>query len=67
MSVRENEVRLGKDGEIKTVTMRHPPKVGGTLVVEGEEWLVLSISYEIPFRAGRQAVSFVVPNKQETA
>lgn len=66
MRTRENEVRLGKDGEFRTVSMRHAPRVGKTLIVEGEEWLVLSVSYEIPFRMDA-ALSFVVQNQRESA
>ena len=46
----DNEVKIGNGKETRVITMRHPPRPGQYLLVEGECWEVLSVTYEIPYR-----------------
>ena len=54
----DNEVKIRRGDAEKVLMMRRPPSVGSWLTVEGEHWLVLSVSYVIPYRVpvrlGRQ-------------
>lgn len=50
MRSQDNEVKVSRKGEIRTITMRHPPAPGEDITIEGEPWLVVSVSYEIPYR-----------------
>jgi hypothetical protein len=55
---RDNEVKIGNGSETRIITMRHPPRPGEYLEVDGEMWEVLSVSYEIPYRI--PAMSFII-------
>lgn len=65
MSSRDNEVKVSRNGKTKTITMRHPPKVGEPVTIKGEDWMVLSISYTIPYRV--PSMSFLVKEEKEAS
>jgi hypothetical protein len=48
-----NEVRLRRDGQEQVIYMQNAPRVGGVLVVSGEPWLVMSVSYLVGYRIPR--------------
>lgn len=47
---RDVEVVVARDGERRTLRMVRAPRVGGVLVVEGGRWVVVSVSYTVPYR-----------------
>lgn len=54
----DNEVKISNGTDTRVITMRHAPVPGEYLTVEGESWLVVSVSYEIPYRV--PVMSFLV-------
>jgi hypothetical protein len=54
----DQEVKISNGSETRVIPMRHPPKPGEYLVVSDEPWLVVSVSYEIPYRVPE--MSFIV-------
>ncbi len=59
----DSEVKIGNGSETRMLQMRHPPRPGDYLMVGGERWEVLSVSYEIPYRV--PALSFIVAQEAE--
>jgi hypothetical protein len=53
----DNEVKISNGRETRVITMRHPPKPGDYLTIEDEPWLVVSVSFEVPYRI--PAMSFI--------
>lgn len=60
---RDNEVKIGNGRETRIITMRHPPKVGKSITVEGKQWRVLSVSHTVPYRV--PSMSFIVKDDLE--
>lgn len=50
MNILSNEVKVRRGAEVKVIMMRTAPQVGKEIIVSGEPWLVLSVTYEIPYR-----------------
>lgn len=59
---RDNEVKVSRKGRTKTITMRHPPKPGQYITLKGKEWMVVSVSYTIPYRV--PSMSFIVKDEK---
>jgi hypothetical protein len=61
----EHEVKIGNGSETRIIMMRHAPSVGKDIIVEGKRWLVLSISYQVPYRI--PSMSFIATRQEEAS
>lgn len=59
----DNEVKISNGRETRTISMRHPPRPGKYLTIEEEPWLVVSVSYEVPYRV--PSMSFMVTEHEQ--
>ena len=63
----ENEVKISDGRETRTIMMRHPPAAGEVLSVGGDDWLVRSVSYTVPYRIPAEslaAMNFTVTEEE---
>lgn len=62
MAQKDSEVKISRNGKTRTISMRHPPKPGEYLTVKGKPWLVVSVSYTVPYRI--PSMSFIVKKSE---